>query len=54
MNQERHLMDCYHILFLYFTLNERKENLPNVVVWFEENEMHFPVVLGEGSEQRFS
>lgn len=52
MKLEHHLMDCYHILLLYFILNGRKQNLPNVVVWFEENEMYFRIVLGEGSEQR--
>lgn len=52
MKLEHHLMDCYHLLLLYFILSGRKQNLPNVVVWFEENETDFPIVLGERNEQR--
>lgn len=29
-----------------------ENNLPNAVIWFEANEMDFPIVLGKGSEQR--
>jgi len=41
------------IIFLsYFILTGRKQNLPNVVMWLEENEIDFPITLGERSEQK--
>lgn len=52
MKLEHHLMDCYHLLLLYFILSGRKQNLPNVVIRFEENEKDFPTILGERDEQR--